>query len=633
MSLWQLVGISAVGTAASGNLTLTLPASLQANDLLVACITWRDSPTFAVPTTGGWQNCGASATAANTTNNATGSISGTRMDYLVRGGSDPSGTDLVWPRTAGNQARGYILAYRRTDGGTPVFEQASALALAAASANFSGTGLTTTEENELLVMACGAARTSGTTNQLSAEACATDPLAASWSEHADSGTTTSATCALAVASAVKATPGATGNFQFTSTGSARHSGVLGRFRAKYNIAPATGSYALTGQSVGEGDITYAVLSGTQPFDESSGTFLIEDVPLSTEDPDRIILVSAQIQLAEISSGVFVQLEDVRIGGVSMTLAPNEIDTGEVPDSGGRVIIGTWVASAPTGTTGDLEFDTDTPGGAAILLAGVIAVYGADPTPVDADAVLDTSGDGTVAISLDGVDLGRSFYFTFGDVYVAAPRSTTWSGAQEIYDTEFAPGFVNSMATHWFINAGSAYEVTTDDDQTGALFNSKFLTGISLGPLGAGAVLIAEAASFTLTGQTAGGVRTYRLVAEHATYALSGQDVILRFGRPGPSDFGSYTYTGQDVSFIVPRLFPDAGIYEYFGQDLDFIVGQILSVDFAVFTLFGQDASLEYHQHGQWYEENPDTDSWVEETSLIVTWTEEASLLNTWTEES
>lgn len=634
MSLWQLVGISAVGTAASGNLTLTLPASLQANDLLVACITWRDSPTFSLPSTGGWQNCGASPTAANTTNNATGSISGTRMDYLVRGGSDPSGTDLVWTRTAGNQARGYILAYRRTDGGIPVFEQASAVALAAASANYSATGLTTTEENELLVMACGGARTSGTTNQISAQACATAPTSGSWSEHADSGTTTSATCALAVASAIKPTAGATGNFQFTGVASARHSGVLGRFRAKYNIAPATGSYTVTGQAITEPGVsrsmTSALLSSVDSGDQRN--FIVEDVPAGAEASDRYLVAWLYGALQETAPPDTVQITEVTIGGVVATpiiYSPQAI-------TGGAYHLSAWGALVPTGTTVDVNIETD-PDGSDPSVASLTAMYrlqgaGSSPSFPDADATLDTSGDGTVSLNIDAPRFGIILAATFGDAY-ATNATTVWTNVTEDYDTPIGGFQVVSTASAWFADDVAAVAVTTNDDGTPALSNFKLFSAFSVAPGGAGASLIAGTGNFSLTGQTANFLRQYIVPFTHGSFTLSGQNVSLFHGLFGTAEHGSFTYTGQDVSFIIPRIFADPGIYELLGQDVDMIQGQIFFVDFGTFTLFGYDVSLEYHQHGQWFEENEETDAWTEQDEITISWTPQAGLLNTWTEES
>lgn len=104
------VGIGTSAGVTSGNLTLTEPAGVAADDVLVACIGTRGSNVVTLPAS--WQAIAQDS--GGNTNLTTSGIAGGLMCYIVRGGSAP---DLTWVRTAGtNQASyGAIIALRGCD--------------------------------------------------------------------------------------------------------------------------------------------------------------------------------------------------------------------------------------------------------------------------------------------------------------------------------------------------------------------------------------------------------------------------------------------------------------------------------------------------------------------------------------
>lgn len=218
-TLISYVGVSDPAVVASGDLTFVEPAGVQSGDLLVACCCYRSTAAFTAAAS--WAFAATQLSTGNVTVDGAGSIASSFMAYIVRGGSAP---DLVFPRTAGDVALGRIIAFRGAHA-TPL-DAGNSATLASAGTGYFGTGVTTAEANEVLVMACCSARPAAS----SAQDCATDPAAASWTEVADSTTTSGADCGLAIAWAPKAAAGATGNFRYTAASSARHSGQLAAFK-------------------------------------------------------------------------------------------------------------------------------------------------------------------------------------------------------------------------------------------------------------------------------------------------------------------------------------------------------------------------------------------------------------------
>jgi hypothetical protein len=634
MTVWSFVAAGAVAESASGDLALAEPAGVQANDLLVACISYRGNAAFTRPAS--WNQVAEENTGNDTTLSP---IASGRMDYIVRGGSAPA---LTWTRTGGGVAQGRMIAWRRTDGGIPAFDQGSSNTLATTNTTGSTAGITTVEVDTLLVMAeCSGNDTNA------ANARATDPPQADWTERTENLTATGNDVALAISTAIKDSIGATGTFQWTASGSSRSVTIVGAFRPKYTMRAAHGVFSLSGQIVTEPGVSAtAVPFQGESIALDSDTLIVEDVPIGTAAADRVVVVHMYISLGDANATA------ARIGGITATFGSSEI----IDLGGGAFFQATSIyAEVPTGTVVDVEVDVDqdTVNGYAFAVFGVHAVYGTDSPPVlvAGDAVLDTSQDGIASIALTGVTNGRAVCATIGEFY-GAGQTTTWTNALEEYDTPVGPQ-VSSMASHWYAAAATDLAITSDDDAAPpGIAALKVLTGLSFAPAGAGAVLIAEAGDFDLNGQTAGSFRT-RIVpfahgsftftgqvagtnivnSAHGSFTLSGQIVALNRGFFGASEHGLFSLNGQAVSFIIPRIFPDPGLFVLTGGSVDLIAGQVFSVDHGLFSLIVQEATLNYAPHGEWNEEASDADTWTEQVSLSVTWTEEASLLNTWTEET
>jgi len=263
---WQFVGISNVVevTATPHALVTTgIAGTLQAGDLLVACISSRIASTTSItlPTGGEW-----TLVAEQKNNNVLATTSAAAsglMAYCVRGASNPNLT-FTHP-VAPAPAIGRIVAYRNVNTASPLDTQTS-FTTATNTLPVSGTGLTTTQIEDLIVaMAAGGQEAAWSAFN------ATDPIGASgatvttvptttWSERADSLTTTGNDTSLAIFDAVKLTSGATGNLTATASLGAAHVIIAGAFKIAVSAPPpVTGTGTPAGQA---GDADGAGVSGS-----------------------------------------------------------------------------------------------------------------------------------------------------------------------------------------------------------------------------------------------------------------------------------------------------------------------------------------------------------------------------------
>jgi hypothetical protein len=215
---WGVPKIGTGVTAASGDITLIEPVGVAQNDLMVACIAYRDSAAYTLPAL--WTVVATQQSSGDTTSGLGTSIASAVMAYIVRGGSAP---DLTFTRTGGDVARGVILSYSGVNTSS-TYDTGSANTLGAGATTATTGTITTAEDNELLILFGASARTTGA----SAFDAATDPATASgatdtttaptagtWIERFDSPVSTGADVTCAVADAIRATAGATGQLQCT----------------------------------------------------------------------------------------------------------------------------------------------------------------------------------------------------------------------------------------------------------------------------------------------------------------------------------------------------------------------------------------------------------------------------------
>lgn len=577
MSLWQLVNVSAQVEVLSGDLTLTEPAGVQAGDLLVACISYRSNAAFTEPT--GWTNTDSENT-GNVTVNATGSIASAHMSHIVRGGSAPS---LVWTRTAGDLARGAILAYRRTDGGTPAFDQASSSTLASASTTGSTTGITTVEEDTLLIML-----EAGASNVTCSNARATDPAQADWAEHTDAGSTNGADGRLAISSATKVTAGATGTFQWTASASRRHATIVGAFRAKYNVKAGHGSFALTGQSTINPGVSGDYLGNTdEPNFNGSNTKTFTSVNLAAAAADRLIFVNVGYGGAGLGADGGA-VTSVTIGGETATKSAAAADPDDI------LRAEWWWALVPSGTTGNIVLtfaNTETAGN--IINLEVYRVIGADTS----NPVLDTLTDAdnvshTLSGDIDQVAEGVILASRMGGIAGSGTPSAAWTGANEDSDLVIGGTMLRSSASFWQAADELARAISVVGTFAVTLAFNCCLAAVSIQPpaVSDDPVLDADHGSYALSGQAAGLRAVRQLLAGQGSYALAGQTVSLERGLEVEAQFGNFALAGQSVNFISGRgVIAEQGAYSLTGQSVDFTVARPASG--GLYTYSGRSVDL------------------------------------------
>jgi hypothetical protein len=312
---WSYVGVSSVANVTSGNITLTMPAGVQEGDLLVAVISYRSNAAFTSPGSP-WVSV-TSQNTGNTTQNSTGSIGSGHMFYCIRGSSDPG---LTFTRTAGDVALGRIVAYRGNNISSGVLVTQTSTTLGTAATAINVTGLTTANARDLIVVGACAARNVGITNFDAATDPTTtsgtasnetgDPAEGDWQERADSFTTAGADCGLAIADAIRATAGATGNLTMTAGASARHVVLAAAFMEAEQAA----SLAVTeGADVAdfEADVAFSTITAELGATEGADVAALE-ATVTTTYP------------ATFDSGIFdTAIFDTADTGISASLSATE----------------------------------------------------------------------------------------------------------------------------------------------------------------------------------------------------------------------------------------------------------------------------------------------------------------------
>jgi hypothetical protein len=224
------VGKSVAAAVASGNLTLTEPASIcRAGDLLVAIIAYRSNVAFANPAGSTWTTIATQQSSGNTNTTAASGIGSGHVAYHLRGASTP--TDRVFTRTLGDVALGGIFAFRYVDQSTPIDNSAS-ITIAAASTTANTLNLWTPGVARTMIVQCMMGGADITCSAWSTSGGTIDQLNGAWQEVNDSLTTTGADTTLGVAYAYSRDTTAITSCNFTGSGSTRN------VRFAFGIRPA-----------------------------------------------------------------------------------------------------------------------------------------------------------------------------------------------------------------------------------------------------------------------------------------------------------------------------------------------------------------------------------------------------------
>jgi hypothetical protein len=213
MAVTYVANNSARINVASGNITLTLTSiTPQAGDILVAAIACRNTETMVANTANGWVQVHSSFTGNNSTTAASGKGS-LLIAYFKYVATNP---DLTFYRTGGDTGEGQIFQLRGVNRTTPVGN--TSLAVGSASVTGANCPSITAKGGNFLTMILGG----GSDTTVSAQNCATEPVAANWTERIDQLTTSGGDSTLMVATATKTGDGSTGVFNALAAAAGYH---------------------------------------------------------------------------------------------------------------------------------------------------------------------------------------------------------------------------------------------------------------------------------------------------------------------------------------------------------------------------------------------------------------------------
>jgi len=588
--LWEFVGVSnevAVATTAHALVTTGISGTLQAGDLLVACITSRIASTTSVtlPTGGEWTLVAEQKN--NNTLTTSSALPSGLMAYCVRGASNPNLT-FTHP-VAPSQAQGRIVAYRNVNTSSPKDTQTS-FTTATGTTAVTGTGLTTTQIEDLIVaMACGGQEAAWSAFN------ATDPAGASgatvttaptttWSERADSLVTTGADGSLAIFDAVKLTSGATGNLTATASVSAGHVVIAGAFKiyappagdgvgdadgvgaasatgasiatGNASTATGTGSASATGTGIKSADASTAAGVGTAAATGSSITIL-EGVGTAAG------IGAASATGVAVGAGVGTA---AGIGAASATGAAIGAGAGSAAGIGAATATGVTIG-AGVGTAAGIGAATATGSTATAVVSGDGTSAGTGAASATGTAVMPSAGTAAGTSTASGVGRGTSASAgsAAGIGAASASAAVTCAGAGNAVGVGAASATGRSTAAA----AGSAAGLGT-----GAA--TATVTAASVGTAEGDGTALALSDPGTTTG-TAEGIGTAAATGRAITVAVgsaagvgtaSATGAIIAAGVGTASGIGAAAAVSAEAGVIAEAVGTAAGIGEAIGRSLE-----------------------------------------------------------------
>lgn len=309
---------------------------MASGDLMVACLGYRGSANFTLPT--GWaliaQETSGDTTVGGSSTTDTGAIASLCMAWIKRGASAP---DLTFVRTGGDVVEVIINAYRNDRGSDYSLDSASSVTLAVASTTSGNLPLTTIDPDELIVAgaasggsvgaaalgsfdaSAGPTGVSGTTASVSAISPTT------WRLRNNTGTATGADVALRTGDATKTDP-ATFDCFATSLATRRHSMAVAAFR----IAVPITMRDRTGAGASASPLSWS-------HTVSAGTNAKLVVAVATKNPSSLIPVTSGITY----------------GGVALTKAVDVLCT----EGANYLREEIWYLDAPTVGTATIAVST------------------------------------------------------------------------------------------------------------------------------------------------------------------------------------------------------------------------------------------------------------------------------------
>ena len=557
---WSFVGVSAVVETLTTTLNLTEPAGVADGDLLIATIASRTTATTAISNTG-WTAVNSQNT-NNTTASTSGIASGTML-YQVRAGTP----DLSFTLPAGiSVALGRIVAYRGNATTTPL-DVSTAATTAAVTTACSWTGLTTTQDDDLIVaMVAGGQEAAwsafnNVTTPIGASGAtdtASAPSPTAWIERADSLTTNGADTSLAIFDAVRTGTGATGNLTATASVGGGNVVIAGAFKIlpptadawnyqdkSSNITLSASDKTATTTSASSG----GVRSSTAITNEAAGKWYAEFVVGSTPMP-RLGIQPTSNSLTATNPGFNTITGNIIVNNVSV------VTSAFTTPVSGDVVCVAWDSGA------ELVW---------FRLNGGIWNKNAAADPAT----------GTTGVNVSSAAAGTHNLWAFANV----------SGASATIRTELAEftQAVPSGFTSWM--GETPPRILTADAGSYALTGAD-VTLTKAGGAVSTYTLVADAGSYALSGATAELYRGWEVLTVAGTYAVSGATTSLEVGREVAADAGAYALTGTTVSLELGKeVLALGGTYAITGTTATLRHGWTIAADGSSYALNGTAATL------------------------------------------
>jgi hypothetical protein len=205
---------------------------------------------------------------------------------------------------------------------------------------------------------------------------------------------------------------------------------------------------------GTGAVAITIGSGASAT-VSSGTATITSLSFGADDDTRQIAV---ILTGEIDGTI----DTVTIGGVSATMRAQARDTGSSPDQ----VCEIWVASVPTGASGDVVLAVST--GTPVVYGTTYRVVNASTTPSDTDTNQGSAG----TLALTGLTVPGAGAALIGFCNNTDTTAVAWTNASEANDVDAGVHRHSGAITHTAgTNTITADGATANQCMAGVAFQS------------------------------------------------------------------------------------------------------------------------------------------------------------------
>jgi hypothetical protein len=323
----------------------------------------------------------------------------------------------------------------------------------------------------------------------------------------------------------------------------------------------------------------AITQTANPVSAGSGTTVTySGVSTGVAAADRVVAVAVTTELTAgaISSATI----DYGSGAVAMSSSTN----GAQGAVGARMF---WL-SVPTGTTADIAITFAASQTANTQHITVYRAVGASETASSSGSTGDTDADpissGALTIPTGG-----------GCIAVCAMAATgvrTWAGITEGVDegAGATPQYQHTTGT-------STTAGTPTITVSGANAEDGALAWLILKP---GTQLAIAAGSYAVTGQDVTLQYGKAIAVDGGSYALTGQTVLLQVPAPDWAGYGAVPYAAapyagpmldDPTGAAALSITVDAGSYTVSGQDVALAHGWVVAVDGASYSVTGQDVTL------------------------------------------